>query len=148
MVLPGVQATASQGCRIAASASPCLPTVLGLRRTTRYARKMSYTRGMYRLPSVAAMMALMVRTVLGLLELAAVIGVEHLVGDFHLLDAGARPCRRRIRLRVVEGRQAVQEDVVGVLHVGQQLGVHLVGRHELHALGELGFLAHGGHTFV
>ena len=85
-----------------------------------------------------------VHAVLSLLELAAVVGVEHLVGNFHLLHAEALGhIGGVLGLRIMEGRQAVQEDVVRVLHMGQQLSVHLVGRHELHALSELRLLAHG-----
>ena len=73
-----------------------------------------------------------VHAVLSLLELAAVVGIEHLVGNFHLLHAEALGhIGGVLGLRIMEGRQAVQEDVVRVLHVRQQLGVHLVGRHEL-----------------
>lgn len=74
---------------------------------------------MYRSPRVGRHDGLDgVHAVLSLLELAAVVGVEHLVGNFHLLHAEALGhIGGVLGLRIMEGRQAVQEDVVRVLHM-------------------------------
>ena len=85
-----------------------------------------------------------VHTVFGLVEDLGVRGEEDLVRDLAdivaelLLRSGHRG------VEVVEGRQAVQENAVGILGGFEHLARDLVGGEQLDALGDLVLFAHGG----
>ena len=82
-------------------------------------------------------------TVLGFIEYLGMLGAEHLVRNLHLFDAEllinvlADRC-----LKVVEGRQAVEEYNLGVARLLKHIHRYAIRRKELNALFELSLFAH------